>query len=57
MLHSISALAAECNTSETTIFRFLRKIGYESYQVFRVHVAQDVAAIHPNPYTVRSSIR
>lgn len=47
VLHSISALAAECNTSETTIFRFLRKIGYESYQVFRVHVAQDIATNTP----------
>ncbi|BBP93265.1 hypothetical protein BsIDN1_68830 [Bacillus safensis] len=47
MLHSISALAAECSTSETTIFRFLRKIGYESYQVFRVHVAQDIATNTP----------
>lgn len=47
VLHSISALAAECSTSETTIFRFLRKIGYESYQVFRVHVAQDIATNTP----------
>lgn len=40
---SISDLAQKCNTSETTIMRFLRKLGYDSYQVFRVKVAQEVS--------------
>lgn len=40
MYLSISDLAQKCSTSETTIMRFLRKIGYDSYQVFRVHLAQ-----------------
>lgn len=43
ILYSISDLASACNTSETTIFRFLKKIGYESYQVFRIKVAQEVS--------------
>lgn len=40
MLSSITILAKECETSEATIMRFLRKIGYDSYQVFRVKLAQ-----------------
>ncbi|AZV55165.1 MurR/RpiR family transcriptional regulator [Clostridium sp. AWRP] len=43
ILYSISDLASECNTSEPTIFRFLKKIGYESYQVFRIKVAQQIS--------------
>ena len=39
MLHSISDIAARCSTSETTIMRFIRKLGYKSYQVFRVQIA------------------
>ncbi len=37
---SISELAYKCNVSETTILRFLKKIDYDSYQVFRVEIAQ-----------------
>jgi DNA-binding MurR/RpiR family transcriptional regulator len=44
ILLSISDLAGKCNTSETTIMRFLRKIGFSSYQVFRVRTAQDISA-------------
>jgi DNA-binding MurR/RpiR family transcriptional regulator len=43
ILWSISDLAAECQTSETTIVRFLRKLGFTSYQVFRVRMAQEVS--------------
>ncbi|MCP5514523.1 MAG: MurR/RpiR family transcriptional regulator [Spirochaetales bacterium] len=43
MLHSISDIAARCSTSETTIMRFIRKLGYKSYQVFRVQIAQATA--------------
>ncbi|WP_039657630.1 MurR/RpiR family transcriptional regulator [Clostridium tyrobutyricum] len=43
ILYSISDLASQCNTSETTIFRFLKKIGYESYQVFRIKIAQEIS--------------
>ncbi len=42
-LHSISELAHQCNTSETTIIRFLRKIDCSSYQVFRVKIAQELS--------------
>ncbi|EAX48892.1 transcriptional regulator, RpiR family [Thermosinus carboxydivorans Nor1] len=43
MLLSISDFAERCNTSETTILRFLRKLGFDSYQVFRVRIAQDAS--------------
>ena len=43
MLLPLSALANTCKTSETTVIRFLRKLDYNSYQVFRVMIAQEVA--------------
>lgn len=43
ILLSISDLAERCGTSETTIVRFLRKLGFDSYQVFRVRMAQEVS--------------
>lgn len=43
MLFSLADLAEKCNTSETTILRFLRKLGFDSYQVFRVKIAQDLS--------------
>lgn len=43
ILLSLNDIAAECDTSETTILRFLRKLGFDSYQVFRVRVAQEVS--------------
>ncbi len=42
---SISELANACNTSETTVMRFLKKIDINSYQVFRVLMAQDLAKV------------
>jgi DNA-binding MurR/RpiR family transcriptional regulator len=42
ILLSISDLAAKCQTSETTVMRFLRKLDYDSYQLFRVKVAQEI---------------
>ena len=41
MYLTITDLAQECETSETTIMRFLRKIGFSSFQVFRVRIAQE----------------
>lgn len=41
---SLSTLAQACNTSETTIMRFLRKLNFDSYQVFRVKIAQELSA-------------
>jgi RpiR family transcriptional regulator, carbohydrate utilization regulator len=46
ILLSISELAAKCDTSETTVMRFLRKLDYDSYQVFRVKVAQEIPHEH-----------
>lgn len=43
ILLSIGDLAGYCNTSETTIMRFMRKLGYDSYQVFKVMIAQEIA--------------
>ena len=43
MLLSLYDLATACGVSEPTVIRFLRKLGYSSYQVFRVAVAQNVA--------------
>ncbi|MDR3562251.1 MAG: MurR/RpiR family transcriptional regulator [Negativicutes bacterium] len=43
-LLSLSELAEKCQTSETTILRFLHKLGIDSYQVFRVRIAQDAAS-------------
>lgn len=43
ILLSLSDLAEKCSTSETTILRFLRKLGFDSYQVFRVKIAQDMS--------------
>ncbi|MCH4071593.1 MurR/RpiR family transcriptional regulator [Pseudoramibacter sp.] len=37
---SITELAKACDTSETTVMRFLKKLNYHSYQVFRVKIAQ-----------------
>jgi len=47
MYLSITELAATCGTSETTIMRFLRKIGFASYQVFRVQLAQGLQEENP----------
>ncbi len=43
ILFSLGDLGEKCNTSETTILRFLRKLGFDSYQVFRVRIAQDMS--------------
>lgn len=43
ILLSIGELAQLCNTSETTVIRFLRKLNYDSYQVFRVKIAQELS--------------
>jgi len=42
ILLSITDLAENCNTSETTVVRFLHKLGFKSYQVFRVRMAQEI---------------
>lgn len=44
MISSMFDLATACNVSEPTIMRFLRKLGYESYQMFRVGIAQELGS-------------
>jgi len=46
ILLPISELAAKCGTSETTVMRFLRKLDFDSYQVFRVNIAQEIPHEH-----------
>ena len=43
MTSSLNDLATACNVSETTIIRFLRKLDYDSYQLLRVHIAQELS--------------
>jgi RpiR family carbohydrate utilization transcriptional regulator len=43
ILLSIGSLAGKCGTSETTVMRFLRKLDFDSYQVFRVKIAQEIS--------------
>lgn len=47
MYLTITDLAEACDTSETTIMRFLRKIGFTSFQVFRVRIAQEGQTENP----------
>jgi DNA-binding MurR/RpiR family transcriptional regulator len=42
MISSMNDLAGACGVSEPTIMRFLRKLHYNSYQVFRVNIAQEL---------------
>lgn len=43
MFCSLADLAAACKVSEATIIRFLHKLDYTSYQVFRVNIAQELS--------------
>ncbi|MGI6108428.1 MAG: MurR/RpiR family transcriptional regulator [Eubacteriaceae bacterium] len=43
VLQSITDLASSCNTSETTVMRLLKKLDYDSYQVFRIDLARDLS--------------
>lgn len=42
-LLSITDLARKCDTSETTVMRFLKKLDYDSYQTFRINLARQVS--------------
>lgn len=39
---SIGDLASRCDTSETTVMRLLRKLGFGSFQIFKVTLAGDL---------------
>lgn len=41
-LQSITELAKNCTTSETTVMRLLKKLDIDSYQVFRISLAKEL---------------
>lgn len=45
VMATISELAKNCNVSETTVMRFIRKLGYTSFQVFRIDMAHEITEI------------
>ena len=47
IMSTLNDLAHACDVSEATIFRFLQKLNYTSYQVFRVRVAQEFSGEKP----------
>lgn len=47
ILLPIGELADTCRTSETTVLRFLKKLGYSSYQLFKVKLAQEISGKYP----------
>lgn len=40
---TVSDLAIQSDASEPSVFRFLKQIDYESYQLFRIDLAQSLA--------------
>jgi RpiR family transcriptional regulator, carbohydrate utilization regulator len=57
IINSIGTLADACDTSETTIMRFLRKVGFDSFQVFKVRLAQDVSGSAAGVRAVYEDVR
>lgn len=47
MMSTLSEMASKLMLSETTILRFLRKIGYQSFQVFKINLTQFVSRDSP----------
>lgn len=43
ILNTLSETAKACGVSEPTVLRFLQKIKYSSYQIFRIELAQEIA--------------
>ncbi|MGL6200769.1 MAG: MurR/RpiR family transcriptional regulator [Lachnospiraceae bacterium] len=43
MLNTLNDIAFACGVSETTVLRFLRKIGFTSYQLFRINLTQEIS--------------
>lgn len=46
MVGTLSEISPSIGVSETTVLRFLYKLGFDSYQVFRVNIAQEIS---PDP--------
>lgn len=47
-LLTLNSLSKKCNTSETTVLRFLKKIDFDSFQVFKVRTAQSLSPTTPD---------
>ncbi|RUT32482.1 MurR/RpiR family transcriptional regulator [Arsenicitalea aurantiaca] len=47
---SMGMLAARCRVSDPTIVRFCRRLGFEGYQDFKVHLAQSIVPAAPFAY-------
>lgn len=45
-MSTISELAKKCSVSETTVMRFIKKLGYTSFQVFRIDMAHEITEIY-----------
>ena len=48
MLNTLNELAYACGVSETTVLRFLRKINFNSYQIFKISLSQELSKDIPN---------
>lgn len=46
MMHTLSEIAEACHVSETTVLRFLHKIHFKSYQLFRISLTRDLSKEH-----------
>jgi DNA-binding MurR/RpiR family transcriptional regulator len=44
MLNTLSEIAEICGVSETTVLRFLHKIDFKSYQLFRINLTQELSS-------------
>ena len=49
---AIGDLAQRCHASDTTIFRFCRKVGAAGYQDFKIRLAQEMASVRTPTYAV-----
>jgi RpiR family transcriptional regulator, carbohydrate utilization regulator len=48
MLNTLNELANACGVSETTVLRFLYKINFNSYQIFKISLSQELSKDTPN---------
>lgn len=46
LYYTIDDFAKELSVSEATVFRFVKKLGYEGYQYFKVSLASEVTTTH-----------
>ena len=49
---AIGDLAQRCHASDTTIFRFCRKVGANGYQDFKIRLAQEMASVRTPTYAI-----